>query len=75
MATTQAGTSLYQQLEDYRKDYEQAQAELKEIDILIQQTSTEVDRLAQRNAQATNHLRQVEANLASVPKDEIKEAY
>jgi two-component system sensor histidine kinase DegS len=75
MAATQPGLSLFQQLEDYRTDYEQVQTELKEIDLLIQQTATEVDRLAQRNAQATNHLRQVEANLESVPREEIKEAY
>lgn len=73
--TTQAGASLQQTLDEYRKDYEQTQVELKEIDLLIQQTAMEVDRLAQRNAQATNRLRQVEANFDTIPRQDIQEAY
>ncbi|MBN1179914.1 MAG: sensor histidine kinase [Anaerolineae bacterium] len=73
MATAQPGLS--QQIDEYRKDYEQVQTELKEIDMLIQQTATEVDRLAQRNAQATNHLRQVESSLDTTPRADIQEAY
>lgn len=75
MAAAQAGPSVEQLFEDYRQDYEQTQAELKEIDLLIQQTSTEVDRLAQRNAQATNRLRQVESVFDTVPRDDIRDAY
>jgi two-component system sensor histidine kinase DegS len=62
-------------MEEYRKDYEQTQNELKEIDLLIQQTASEVDRMAQRNAQATNRLRQVESSFGSVPREDIREAY
>ena len=40
--------------EEARSELEQTQKELKEIDLLLQQTSTEVDRLAQRNAQAAS---------------------
>ena len=40
--------------EEARTELEQSQKELKEIDLLLQQTSAEVDRLAQRNAQATS---------------------
>lgn len=61
--------------EDARKEYDQTQRELKEIDLLIQQTSAEVDRLAQRNAQATNRLRQLEMNFDSVPRSDIQEVY
>ena len=76
MATsTQSGISLQQVLEEYRKEYEQIQGELKEIDLLIQQTASEVDRMAQRNAQATNRLRQVESSFDSVPREDIREAY
>ena len=68
-------TSFEQFSEECRAQYEQAQRELKEIDLLIQQTTAEVGRLAQRNTQATNRLRQIEAALDSVPRGDIREAY
>jgi len=61
--------------DEVRQEYEQAQRELKEIDLLIQQTSAEVDKLAQRNAQATNRLKQMEMNLDTVPRADLKVAY
>lgn len=74
--TTETGaTSFEQLLEECSRNYEQAQRELKEIDLLIQQTTAEVDRLAQRNTQVTNRLRQVEAMLDTVPRGDIQEAY
>ena len=67
--------SLEQLSEEYGKEYEQTQRELKEIDLLIQQTTGEVERLAQRNTQATNRLRQIEAALDTVPQQDVREAY
>jgi two-component system sensor histidine kinase DegS len=61
--------------EEARADLEQSQKELKEIDLLLQQTSAEVDRLAQRNAQAASALKQLEANLDTVPRPELQAAY
>jgi two-component system sensor histidine kinase DegS len=61
--------------EECTKEYEQVQRELKEIDLLIQQTTAEVDRLAQRNTQVTNRLRQIQSSLATVPREDIQEAY
>jgi two-component system sensor histidine kinase DegS len=66
---------LQQLIEESHKEFEQAQKELKEIDLLIQQSSGEVDRLARRNAQITNRLRQIEANFDTVPRGDIQEAY
>jgi two-component system sensor histidine kinase DegS len=72
----EAALSPLQQLaEETRKEYDQTQRELKEIDVLIQQTSTEVDRLAQRNAQANNRLRQLEMTFDTVPRGDIQETY
>jgi len=68
-------TSFEQFLEECSQEYEQTQRELKEIDLLIQQTTAEVERLAQRNTQVTNRLRQVEAALDTVPREDIREAY
>jgi two-component system sensor histidine kinase DegS len=76
VGSAQAGVvTIGQFLEECGKEYEQTQTELKEIDLLIQQTTSEVERLAQRNTQATNRLRQVEATLDTVPRGDIQEAY
>jgi len=61
--------------EEARAELEQAQKELKEIDLLLQQTGTEVDRLAQRNAQAASTLRQMEASIDTVPRADLQAAY
>ncbi|MCP4539568.1 MAG: sensor histidine kinase [Chloroflexi bacterium] len=72
----EAGSELFVQfLEDCDKEYEQTQRELKEIDLLIQQTTAEVERLSQRNTQVTNRLRQIEAALDTVPREDIRESY
>lgn len=68
-------TPLQQLDEESHAELEQAQKELKEIDVLIQQTSAEVDRLAQRNAQAASALKQMEANLDTVPRADLQAAY
>jgi len=66
---------LQQHIEECHKEFEQTQKELKEIDLLIQQSSDEVDKLARRNAQITNRLRQIEANFDTVPRSDIQEVY
>jgi two-component system sensor histidine kinase DegS len=66
---------LEQLIEDSRKEYEQAQLELREIDVLIKQSSSEVDKLGQRNAQITNKVRQIEATFDTVPREDIQETY
>ncbi len=60
---------------DARKEFEQVQREIKEIDVLIQQSTGEVEKLARRHAQATNHLRHIQTNLETVPREDIREAY
>jgi two-component system sensor histidine kinase DegS len=62
-------------LEICSEEYKKTQRELKEIDLLIQQTSDEVERMAQRNTQATNQLRQVESSIDTVPRQDLQEAY
>ncbi len=62
-------------LEHLNQEYEQLQSEVKEIDVLIKQSSDEVDKLAQRNAQIANKLRQVEANIDTYPRHDIKNIY
>ncbi len=62
-------------IQENQKEYEQIQRELKEIDVLIRQSTTEVERLAQRNAQIANRLHQMEANIDTYPRSDIKEIY
>lgn len=56
-------------------EYEQVQRELREIDILVKQSAAEVERHAQRNAQVSSYVRQLEPNFETTPRTDIKEAY
>lgn len=64
-----------QVFEQTHHQHEQLQKELDEINVLIRQSTNEVERLAQRNAQLTNKLRNMEANIDTVPRQDIKEIY
>jgi two-component system sensor histidine kinase DegS len=68
-------TPVQQLAEDTRLTLDQTQKELKEVDLLIQQTGGEVDRLEQRNAQAVNRLKQMEAALDTVPRPDLQASY
>ncbi len=67
--------SFEQTLERIRQEYERTQSEIKEMDILIRQSSAEVEKLSQRNVQITNRVRQMESALETIPREDIKEAY
>jgi len=75
VATSNDNGSFEQFLETCSEEYKRTQRELKEIDLLIQQTSDEVERMAQRNTQATNQLRQVESSIDTVPREDLQKAY
>jgi two-component system sensor histidine kinase DegS len=62
-------------VEESKREYTKTQNDLKEIEVLMQQTSSEVQKLDHRTAQVTNKLRHIEANLNSYPREDIKEAY
>jgi two-component system sensor histidine kinase DegS len=64
-----------QLLQELTADLEQSSKELKEIDINIRQSNDEVAKLTQRNAQLTNKLRQMEMNLDTFPRKDIREIY
>jgi two-component system sensor histidine kinase DegS len=68
-------TPLAELIEKSSKEYEQIQLELREIDVLVKQSSVEVEKLAQRNAQITNKLKQMEATFDTVPREDIRETY
>jgi two-component system sensor histidine kinase DegS len=62
-------------LSDSRKEIDQVQRELKELEVLIKQSTTEVEKLADRHARGTNHLTHIQSNLETVPRDDIRDAY
>lgn len=61
--------------EETKTVYDQLERELQEIASRLKQSSSEVERLAQRNAQAASRVRQIEINPESYPWEDIKEAY
>ncbi len=75
MDEQQEALTLEQIIEDTQTEYEQIQKELKEIDMLLQQSVNEVEKLAQRNAQISNKLRLMENNLDTMPRQDIREIY
>ena len=74
-ATPSGLAALEELVEEGKKEYDQSQKELKEIDVLIRQTTSEVDKLVQRNAQVATKVRQMEANINTYPRADIKEMY
>ena len=58
-----------------KSDLARVQEELKEIDLMLEQSQLEVNKLTQRNASVTAHLQQVQAQFDSMPRGDIRTAY
>ncbi len=54
---------------------EKVRTKLSEINMLIEQSQGEVDKLAQRNADITNRLHQIQSTFETVPREDILSAY
>ena len=67
--------SLAELVQESKREYTRLQNDLKELDVLIEQTSGEVQKLDHRTAQVTNKLRHIESSLNSYPREDIREAY
>jgi two-component system sensor histidine kinase DegS len=68
--------TLWEQLkQDCSIELEQAKKELKEIILLIDQSQLEVSKSQQRNATISAHLQQIQAQIETTPKVEIRNAY
>jgi two-component system sensor histidine kinase DegS len=57
------------------QEHERTKEELKEISVLVKQSSAEVVRLEQRTARVGNYLRQLQTNFDTIPREDIKEGY
>lgn len=64
-----------QMAEEAEKERAQLEGEAREIDILIKQTTGEIDKLQQRQTDVASRLRQLDANLESYSREDIKNAY
>lgn len=62
-------------VEASQQQRDKLQNDLKEVDMLIKQTTSEVDRLVQKNSRAAAKVRQVESQLETAPRDDIQSAY
>lgn len=73
--TRECSERLRQLVEGCRAELAETGRSLQEIELLLNQTNTEVERLHQREIQLSNRLREVDANLEAYPRAEIREAY
>lgn len=66
---------LRQIVEGCRAELAETGRSLQEIELLLNQTNAEIERLHQREIQFSNRLREVDANLEAYPRAEIRDTY
>ncbi len=59
----------------YREEQERTRREAQEVEVLVRQSTVEVEKLAQRELAVSNRVRDLEVNLDKYSKDEIKNFY
>jgi two-component system sensor histidine kinase DegS len=62
-------------LASYREDLDRTRREVQEVEVLVRQSTVEVEKLAQRELTVSNRVRDLEVNLEKYSKDEIKNFY
>jgi two-component system sensor histidine kinase DegS len=80
MAQTQTSTSeLRESWNDFQQEItaeiDQSQRALKEINLMLEQSQIELNKLALRNTAITVHLQQVQAQIESLPRTDIRVVY
>jgi two-component system sensor histidine kinase DegS len=72
----QESVNVWDTLNDQLKlNLDQYRRELKEIDLMLEQSQLEVNKLTQRNASITAHVQQVQAQFDSLPRADIRMSY
>ena len=56
-------------------EYEQTQRSLREVKLMLEQSQTELSKLTQRHATINAHLQQVQAQIESISRQDIRMAY
>ncbi len=75
MVSSEEELTLRKFVEETIQTHERTKEELKEIGVLVKQSSAEVLRLEQRTARVGNYLRQLQTNFDTIPRDDIKEGF
>jgi two-component system sensor histidine kinase DegS len=73
--TSTVAEQLQELREAYRQEQERNRRELDEIERLLRQTQTEVEKLAQRDMSANSQLRNLQANIDRFSKDDIRNVF
>jgi len=60
---------------DIETDLEQSKKTLSEVDLMFDQSQSELSKLTQRNATVNAHLQQIQNQIDSIPRNDIKVAY
>jgi two-component system sensor histidine kinase DegS len=60
---------------EIENEYEQAQRSLREVHLMLEQSQGELAKLTQRNAAITAHLQQVQSQIETMPRQDIRTAY
>lgn len=68
-------TALQDAYRELEQEFQRAQHELSEVEMLIRQSKGETETLSRREQQMSNRLRQIEANLENYSREEIREIY
>ncbi|GAB4527331.1 MAG: sensor histidine kinase [Anaerolineales bacterium] len=61
--------------QEVRAELEQNRREIKEIELMIDQSQLEVEKLVRRNSMASSKLQQIQAQFDSMPRSDIRAAY
>ncbi len=61
--------------DDLHAEYDQSQRALKEINLMLEQSQAELNKLAQRNTAITVHLQQVQSQIDTLPRADVRMAY
>ena len=72
MAASEAQQKLQELHANLNADLEKTRRELNEMDTLLRQTNSEVEKLAQREMAVANRLRDLEVNLDKYSKADVK---
>ena len=67
--------NINQFLEELESEYESAQKNLQEVELLLDQSQSELSKLIQRNTSANTHLQQIQGQFDTIPRSDIKQAY
>lgn len=62
-------------VEATHRSFEHTEKELSEIEVLVKQSTAEVERLTQHSARVGNYVSHLQTNFDTIPREDIKEGY